>query len=80
MSQKELLKLAMIGVCHIIKRENEINLLTIEEYGHENNISLHNIEKLEKQFTEIMNLIAIEEGVLNKPRAAAIPPIKELNK
>ena len=64
MTQKELLKLAMIGVCHIIERENQINLLTIEEYGHENIISLRRKEKLEKQFTEIMDLSAIEEKSL----------------
>ena len=63
MTQKEILKLAMTGVCRIIERENEINLLTIEKYGHENNISLDRIEKLKKQLNEIMNLSAIEERV-----------------
>lgn len=61
MTNLEILNLALIGVCVKLQREEEINRSTIKEYGRENNIALNHIQKLNKQYDEIRNLILIEE-------------------
>lgn len=67
MTQKEILIHAMTGISTKIDREEEINERTKKELGRVNDISVRRIRKLEKEFAEVMELLAKEE---QKERAA----------
>lgn len=57
MTQYEILKMASIGICARISRETEINERTLQEFGHENSICKRRLEKLNKQFDEVENMM-----------------------
>ena len=65
-TQYEILKHAMNGISAQIIKEAEINENTKREYGHENSISLHRIEKLNKQFNEVSKMMYDIEQAVNE--------------
>lgn len=65
-TQYEILKHAMNGIIAQISKEEEINENTKREYGHENSISIHRIEKLHKQFNEVIGMMYDIEQAANE--------------
>lgn len=61
MTNLEILNLAMSGLCTMMNREEEINERTKKENGHENSISIARLEKYNKQYDELRELILKEE-------------------
>lgn len=50
LNQYQILKYAMIGISARIERENQINEITRNEHGRDNNIAKNKIARLEKRF------------------------------
>lgn len=61
MTQLEILKLAFIGLCTKIDREEEINDSTRKEHGRDNELSLARIRRYEMDMDELTKLIHEEE-------------------
>ena len=61
MTNLEILNLAMNGLCAMMNREEEINERTKKENGRENSISIARLEKYNKQYDELRELILKEE-------------------
>lgn len=61
MTQLEILKLAFIGICRKIEREEEINEITRQEHGRDNELSLEKIKRYEQDMDEISKMIKAEE-------------------
>lgn len=57
MTQYEILKMASIGICARMDKEEQINADTKKEYGRENSISVRKLEKLNAQFIEVSNMM-----------------------
>ena len=61
MTYYEILKNAEYGISAKMNKEEEINERTKKELGRENSISLFHLKQYEKDFSEISNLIFLEE-------------------
>jgi len=57
MTQYEILKMASIGICARMAREEQVNENTKKECGHENGICVHHLTKLTKQFAEVYRMM-----------------------
>lgn len=62
MTNLEILNLAITGVCVKMNKEDEINERTKKELGRENKICIARLEKLNKQYNELRELILKEEN------------------
>ena len=57
MTQHEILGYALKGICFSMNKEEEIAKRVKEQYGHDDAIANARIEKLQKKFHEVMELM-----------------------
>lgn len=57
LNQYQILKYAMIGISARIERENQINEITRNERGRDNNIAKNKIARLEKDFDTVIEMM-----------------------